>query len=66
MQCQRVQRPDPAVDHELAIADAEVVELKAPDRIGSRGVHRGERENQPVRLVQDCGNGVAEVLGLQG
>ncbi|MFB8029340.1 hypothetical protein ACFQ6U_06360 [Streptomyces sp. NPDC056465] len=26
VQCQRVQRPDPAVDHELAIADVEVVE----------------------------------------
>lgn len=51
VQCQRVQRPDPAVDHELAIADVKVVELEAPDRTGSRGVHRGEREDQPVHAA---------------
>ncbi|MEV6171784.1 hypothetical protein AB0L99_26660 [Streptomyces sp. NPDC051954] len=66
VQCQRVQGLDPAVDHEPGNADVEVVELKAPDRSGSRGVHRGEGEDQPVRRLGDRGNGVVDVLGLQG
>ncbi|WP_328506496.1 hypothetical protein [Streptomyces sp. NBC_00391] len=66
VQCQPVQRLDAAVDHELAIADVDVVELDAPDRTGSRGVHCGEREDQLVRRLGDRGNGVVDVLGLQG
>ncbi|MGW0578211.1 hypothetical protein ACWD25_20075 [Streptomyces sp. NPDC002920] len=65
VQCQRVQRPHPTVDHELAIADVKIVELEAPDRTDRAACTRGERDDQPVRRLGDRGNGVVDVLGLQ-
>lgn len=53
------------VDHKLAIADVQVIALETPDRTGSRGMHRGECEDQAVRRLGNRGHGVVDVLGLQ-
>ncbi|MER5540635.1 hypothetical protein [Streptomyces mirabilis] len=66
LQHELVQGPGAAVDNEPAVADVEVVELEAADRVGPGGVDGREGEDQLVWRAGRRGDGGADVLGFQG